>query len=113
MAYDKAGNPAAEKTVRTAGKAASLRITPNRDTIAADGDELVYFTVEALDRNGNPVPDADQMVKFTVTGAGTYEDVSAAVPESGDEAVQRCCYRHRPFCQDSGHAYHQSYRQRA
>ena len=73
VAYDKAGNPAAEKTVRTAGKAASLRITPNRDTIAADGDELVYFTVEALDRNGNPVPDADQMVKFTVTGAGTYE----------------------------------------
>ena len=73
VAYDADGNPAAEKTVRTAGKAASLRITPSRDKIAADGDELVYFIVEALDRNGNPVPDADQMVKFTVTGAGTYE----------------------------------------
>ena len=73
VAYDADGKIAGEKTVRTAGKAASLRITPNRQSIAADGDELVYFTVEALDRNGNPVPDADNMVKFTVTGAGTYE----------------------------------------
>lgn len=73
VAYDADGKIAGEKTVRTAGKAASLRITPNRKSIAADGDELVYFTVEALDRNGNPVPDADNMVKFTVTGAGTYE----------------------------------------
>lgn len=73
VAYDADGKIAGEKTVRTAGKAASLRITPNRKSIAADGDELVYFTVEALDRNGNPVPNADNMVKFTVTGAGTYE----------------------------------------
>ncbi len=73
VAYDADGKIAGEKTVRTAGKAASLRITPNRKSIADDGDELVYFTVEALDRNGNPVPDADNMVKFTVTGAGTYE----------------------------------------
>ena len=73
VAYDANGNKAAEKTVRTAGKAAALKITPNRSSIAADGDELVYFTVEAVDRNGNPVPDADNLVKFTVTGAGTYE----------------------------------------
>ena len=73
VAYDANGNKAAEKTVRTAGKAAALKITPNRSSIAADGDELVYFTVEAVDRNGNPVPDAYNLVKFTVTGAGTYE----------------------------------------
>ena len=73
VAYDANGNKAAEKTVRTAGKAAALKITPNRSSIAADGDELVYFTVAAVDRNGNPVPDADNLVKFTVTGAGTYE----------------------------------------
>lgn len=73
VAYDADGKIAGEKTVRTAGKAASLRITPNRRSIAADGDELVYFTVEALDRNGNLVPDANNMVKFTVTGAGSYE----------------------------------------
>lgn len=73
VAYSADGTPAAEKTVRTAGKATQLRITPNRSVIAADGDDLVYFTVEALDKNGNVVPDADNMVRFSVSGAGTYE----------------------------------------
>lgn len=80
VAYDTDGNAAAEKTVRTAGKPAQLKITANRDTVAADGDELVYFTVEALDRNGNPVPDADNLVKFNVTGAGTFEATANGDP---------------------------------
>ena len=73
VAYDAAGNPAEERTVRTAGKPAALRIEANRSEIAADGDELVYFTVTAVDSKGNPVPDASNLVKFTVTGAGTFE----------------------------------------
>lgn len=80
VAYDTDGNAAAEKTVRTAGKPAQLKITANRDTVAANGDELVYFTVEALDRNGNPVPDADNLVKFNVTGAGTFEATANGDP---------------------------------
>ncbi len=80
VAYDENGNAAAEKTVRTAGKAKSLRITPNRTEIAADGDELVYFTVEALDANGTPVPGAENLVKFQVTGAGTFEATANGDP---------------------------------
>lgn len=80
VAYDADGKPAAEKTVRTAGKPKSLKIEANRDTIAADGDELVYFTVTALDAKGNPVPTADNMAKFTVTGAGTFEATANGDP---------------------------------
>lgn len=80
VAYDENGNAAAEKTVRTAGKAKSLRITPNRTEIAADGDELVYFTVEALDANGTPVPGAENLVKFQVSGAGTFEATANGDP---------------------------------
>ena len=80
VAYDAEGRPAAEKTVRTAGKASQLRIRANRDRIAAGGDELVYFTVEALDRDGNYVPDAADMVRFEVSGAGSFEAAANGDP---------------------------------
>ena len=80
VAYDADGNVADEKTVRTAGKAKALRIKANRPELAADGDDLVYFTVEAVDSKGNPVPDADNMVKFEVTGAGAFEATANGDP---------------------------------
>ena len=73
VAYDADGRAAAEKTVRTAGKPYRLVLTPHREAIAAGGDELVYVTVTAEDRKGNPVPVADNMVRFKVEGAGTFE----------------------------------------
>lgn len=80
VAYDADGNVADEKTVHTAGKAKALRIKANRPELAADGDDLVYFTVEAVDAKGNPVPDADNMVKFEVTGAGAFEATANGDP---------------------------------
>ena len=73
VAYDNDGKVAEERVVRTAGKPAALKLEANRNSIAADGDELVYFTVTVVDRDGNPVPDADNLVKFEVSGAGSFE----------------------------------------
>ena len=80
VAYDADGKPAAEKTVRTAGKAHSLVLTPNRTEIAADGDELVYFTVSVVDKDGNPVPTDSRMVNFKVEGAGAFEATANGDP---------------------------------
>lgn len=80
IAYDKQGKPVAEKTIATAGKAKSLQIKANRDVASADGEDLVYFTIEALDAKGNPVPDADNLVSFEVTGAGTFEATANGDP---------------------------------
>ena len=80
MAYKADGTPAEERTIRTAGKPAALRISANRSSIAADGDELVYFTVTAVDSKGNPVPAAANTVKFEVTGAGTFEATANGDP---------------------------------
>ena len=80
VAYDADGKVAEEKTVRTAGKAKALKITANRDRIAADGNDLVYFTVTAVDAKGNPVPDADNLVRFEVSGAGTFEATANGDP---------------------------------
>jgi beta-galactosidase len=62
------GNVIATGRVETTGKPASLRLSPNRPSIRADGLDAVVFTVSALDEQGRPVPTADNLVRFTVTG---------------------------------------------
>ena len=57
--------------VKTTGEAAKLRVTADRSNIAADGKDLSYLTIDVLDANGNIVPDANDMVKVEVSGAGT------------------------------------------
>lgn len=80
VAYDEAGNKAAERVVRTAGKAHHLVVTPNRDELKADGDDLVYFTVQVADKDGNIVPTDNRLVKFSVSGAGEFEATANGDP---------------------------------
>ncbi len=72
VAYDKDGNPSMEKVVRTAGKPYTLRLTADRNTIKADGKDLSFITVEAVDKDGNLCPNENALVTFKVSGAGTY-----------------------------------------
>ncbi|MDE7472346.1 MAG: DUF4982 domain-containing protein [Muribaculaceae bacterium] len=72
VAYDRAGNRAAEQVVRTAGKPYALKLTSAVDSIAADGEDLAYVTVSVVDRQGTPCPDDSRLVHFKVTGQGRY-----------------------------------------
>ena len=58
-------------TLKTAGEPARLRLTPDRTMMQADGQSLTYVTVEVLDKNGTPVPEAAIPCEATVKGAGT------------------------------------------
>lgn len=80
VAYDEAGNAVAEKVVRTAGKAASVRLTPDRTVLAADGEDLCYVNVSLVDKDGNPVPADDRLVKVKVSGAGTFKAIANGDP---------------------------------
>lgn len=80
VAYDAAGTPVAEKVVRTAGKPHHLVLTPAVKELKADGDDLLYVTVQVADKNGNIVPTDDRMVKFAVSGAGSYEAAANGDP---------------------------------
>lgn len=73
VAYDANGKKADEKIVRTAGKPHHLVLSVNRSQLVADGEDLAYVTVQVADKNGNIVPTDDRLVKFTVSGAGTFE----------------------------------------
>ncbi len=80
VAYDDAGNPAAATTVKTAGKPHHLVLTPNRDILEANGDDLLYVTVRVADKEGNIVPTDSRMVTFKVTGAGSFEATANGDP---------------------------------
>ena len=59
------------KEIKTAGKPAKIELIADRKIIKADGKDLSFVTVRIIDKNGNMVPDADDLVKFLITGAGT------------------------------------------
>lgn len=82
VAYDCNGNKSAEKVVKTAGKPHHLVLTTNRGSLRADNDELAFITVRVADKEGNIVPTDDRMVKFSVTGAGTFEATANGDPTS-------------------------------
>ncbi|MFT3994019.1 MAG: glycoside hydrolase family 2 TIM barrel-domain containing protein [Dysgonomonas sp.] len=67
----KDGQQVLSKEIRTAGKPASIRLTADRTSLAADGKDLSFITAEVLDANGIPVPIADNLIDFTLVGNGT------------------------------------------
>lgn len=82
VAYDADGNPTTEKVVRTAGKPASIRLTPDRTVLKADGEDLCYINVSLVDKDGNPVPVDDRLVKVKVSGTGSFRAIANGDPTS-------------------------------
>jgi beta-galactosidase len=68
------GKQVARDEVDTAGAPATVRLTPDKRVITADGRSLSYVTADVVDKDGVVVPDADNALTFDVTGgrlAGT------------------------------------------
>ena len=82
VAYDNDGNVTGEKTIRTTGKPHHLVLTPNRKEMNADGEDLVYITVQVADKDGNIVPTDERAVKFTTKGAGKFRATANGDPTS-------------------------------
>ncbi len=57
--------------LQTAGDAVRLRLTTDRKVLHADGGDLAFVTVEALDAQGRLQPNAAAEVEFTISGTGT------------------------------------------
>jgi len=55
--------------VVTAGAPEKIRLTVDRDVIQACPSDVAHVTVEVLDKNGNLVPTAGNLIKFKVNGA--------------------------------------------
>ncbi|HRJ31622.1 MAG TPA: glycoside hydrolase family 2 TIM barrel-domain containing protein [Cyclobacteriaceae bacterium] len=81
VAY-KAGVKIGEHRLKTAGKAVAIRLSPDRKTIKANGEDLSYILVEAIDKDGNVCPLADTKVDIKIAGAGKLAGVGNGNPQS-------------------------------
>jgi beta-galactosidase len=64
------GRQVAQDELRTAGKAAAIRLTPERSSVANDPRDVVYVDADVVDADGNVVPEAANRLTFTVSGSG-------------------------------------------
>jgi beta-galactosidase len=88
----KDGKAMTEKEIKTAKKPAGIRLSADRNVIAADGMDLSFITVEIVDEDGVIVPEANNQVYFKVDGAGTMAAVSngnsASLESFQDDKIQ-------------------------
>lgn len=66
----KNGKVVLEKEIHTAGEGFKLDLKADKTSIKNDTYDLVYVTVSMLDKNGNQVPNAMDLINFEVTGGG-------------------------------------------
>jgi beta-galactosidase len=78
----------------TTGAAATIRLTADRTTIQADGEDLAILKVEALDSAGRLVPTADALIQFKLTGPGAIIGVGNGDPncQESDKEPQRSLF---------------------
>ncbi|HTE01410.1 MAG TPA: beta-galactosidase GalB [Mucilaginibacter sp.] len=72
------------KEIHTAGKPAKMELTADRKNIKADGKDLSFITVKILDKDGNVVPDADNLVNFKINGSAFIASVDNGDPVTHD-----------------------------
>ncbi|CAM3764628.1 glycoside hydrolase family 2 TIM barrel-domain containing protein [Cohnella lubricantis] len=70
VAYDENGAPIATDVKSSFGDAESIVLSSDKRTMAADGSDLIFVEISALDREGRPVENANNRIRVTVEGAG-------------------------------------------
>ena len=87
----KKGKEVVSDRVETAGLPDAIRLTPDRRTIQADGQDCSMIKVEIVDAHGRNVPVADNTVEFNITSNGRIIGVGNGDPSSHepDKATHR------------------------
>jgi beta-galactosidase len=80
--------------IKTAGKPAKIILSADRNNINADGNDLAYITAKIVDNNGVMVPDANNLIKFKLSGNASIIGVDNGNPVS-----------HEPFKADYRQAF--------
>ena len=58
------------KEVRTAGKPARIELTADKTILKSDGKDLSFVSVRVVDRNGNLIPYANNLITFSISTNG-------------------------------------------
>ena len=78
----------------TTGREVAIRLTADRTTINADGEDVSVITVEVLDRDGRAVPTAGNLIGFKVAGDGVLIGVGNGDPncQESDKEPKRSLF---------------------
>lgn len=90
----KGGKVVLSEKRETTGAPASIRLTPDRTTLDADGADVAMVRVEVLDAQGRSVPTANNLISFRVTGDGSLLGVGNGDPncQESDKAAKRSLF---------------------
>jgi beta-galactosidase len=76
------GTATGSAVLRSAQDVARITVTPDRDRLKADGQDLSYVTIELQDAAGVRHPKAEHPLQFEIEGPGTIVGVANANPMS-------------------------------
>lgn len=68
--------------VETTGEPAEVVITPYKTTMLADGKDATVINISVVDKQGREVPDADNLIKFSISGDAKIIGVGNGDPSS-------------------------------
>jgi beta-galactosidase len=80
----KDGKVVLTQEIHTAGAPAKIELIADRKVINADGKDLSFITVKILDKDGNVVPDADNLVNFKLNNNAFIAGVDNGDPVNHD-----------------------------
>lgn len=70
IAYDEKGNDIARDVQCSFGDTAKLEVSADKTTLRADGRDLIFAEISAVDKDGTFVANANNRVHVEITGAG-------------------------------------------
>ena len=68
--------------VETTGQASEVVVTPYKTTMLADGKDAAVINITAVDKQGREVPDANNLVTFSISGDAKIIGVGNGDPSS-------------------------------
>ena len=78
--------------LETVGDPASIKLSADRTTLHADGQDLSFIQVDVLDKQGRLQPNADELISFTLTGPGTIAGLGNALLKSTEPFQGTTCH---------------------
>jgi beta-galactosidase len=87
-----------EKEIHTAGPASKIALVGDKQAIQNDTYDLVYVTVSVVDKDGNLMPNANNLINFEVSGGGKLVGVDNGYQAGLDSFKANSCKVYNGKC---------------
>ncbi|MBF4470513.1 sugar-binding domain-containing protein [Flavobacterium sp. HJJ] len=94
----KDGKVVLEKEIHTAGTASKIDLKADKNIVKNDTYDLVYVTVSVVDKDGNLIPNANELIRFEVTGGGKLVGVDNGYQAGLDSFKASSCKVYNGKC---------------